>query len=254
MILHSSMMGQGEVLILLHGLFGMGSNLSTVAKSQAEHYQVYSLDLRNHGLSFQSPEMSYPTMAEDVLRFMDDKGIDKAHVLGHSMGGKVAMHLALNHEHRLNKLVVADIAPVDYPAHHQTVFAGLKAIDVKRIASRREAEQTLQHYVDEQSVRSFLLKNLYRTPQGVFAWRINIDSIVACYPQLMSAIDAPQAFTGSVLFLSGEHSRYILSEHDQHIQRLFSNVSKQTIADAGHWLHAENPTAFNHAVSAFLRQ
>jgi esterase len=252
LILHSSVTGEGKSLILLHGLFGMGANLSMVARPMAEHFTVYSPDLRNHGLSPRASQMTFTEMADDVLRLMDHLQIDNAHILGHSLGGKVAMQLALNHESRVNKLVVADIAPVAYQGNHDRVFAGIRAVDLKGIESRRDAEEILKQHVEEQGVRLFLLKSLYRTERGSFDWRLNVDALYDCYSQLREAVDAERAFGGPTLFIKGEHSKYILPEYRDDIKRLFSDVSFKMIQNTGHWLHAEKTVAFNNIVKKFL--
>ncbi|MBL4827087.1 MAG: alpha/beta fold hydrolase [Spongiibacteraceae bacterium] len=245
-------MGEGQPLILLHGLFGMGVNLSMVAKPMSEHFQVTSLDLRNHGTSFWASSMSFTEMAEDVLRFMDHAGITQAHILGHSLGGKVAMQLALNHPQRVNKLIVADIAPVAYRGNHDKVFEGIGAIDVTAMTPRRDAQTILEQYIDEEGERLFLLKSLYRTEQGHFAWRLNVEALERCYPQLREGVTAEQAFAGPTLFIKGENSPYIIPEYQEVINGLFSDVSFKMIQNTGHWLHAEKTAAFNRIVGNFL--
>ena len=162
------------------------------------------------------------------------------------------MQLALNHPQRVNKLIVADIAPVAYRGNHDKVFEGIGAIDVTAMTSRRDAQTILEQYIDEEGVRLFLLKSLYRTEQGHFAWRLNVEALERCYPQLREGVTAEQAFAGPTLFIKGENSPYIIPEYQEVINGLFSDVSFKMIQNTGHWLHAEKTAAFNRIVGNFL--
>lgn len=256
MLLHFTHSGpsnsDAKVLILLHGLFAMGSSLAMVAKPSAQHFSVYSLDLRNHGRSFRAESMSLAQMADDVLALMDAEGIDAAYLMGHSLGGKVAMQLALQQPARVPALVVADIAPVAYPAGHQAIFAGLKAVDLAAVANRREADQSLSEYISEQTVRAFLLTNLYRDSNGHFAWRLNSAAIERCYEQLRSANVAALPYEGPTLFIKGQLSDYIQQRHYQATIAAFPAATFKVLQNAGHWLHAEKTTAFNRLLENFL--
>ncbi|WP_339674367.1 alpha/beta fold hydrolase [Dasania marina] len=250
----STAMPDRESVILLHGLFGMGINLGSVAKALAEHYSVHSLDLRNHGLSPHSPLMSYPLMANDVLAYMDAQGIAQAHVLGHSMGGKVAMQLALSQPERVSKLIVADISPVVYEASHDAVFAGLKAVDFSAVNNRRDADAMLAAHVQEPAVRQFLLRSMYRGDDKRFAWRMNVAALEANYTEIKSGLDQQTVYPGEVLFIKGEQSDYILPQHRERILQLFPKASVKVIQNTGHWLHAEKPEAFNLLCLNFLQK
>lgn len=253
MNLHGKVLGQGYPVLLIHGLFGMGDNLAMVARSLAERYQVHSLDLRNHGRSPWADSMHFSDMAADVIDSMDARQIARAHVLGHSLGGKVAMQLALTAAERVARLVVADIAPVTYHSRgHDDVFAALRAVDPVALDSRRDAEVVLERYIDDPAVRQFILKNLYRNSTGRFAWRINIDVLYRCYDQMREGIFSDGAFIGETLFIKGEHSPYIQEKHRAAILRLFPRAQLKIIQGAGHWLHAEKPAAFNKIVGQFL--
>ncbi|MCR8922736.1 alpha/beta fold hydrolase [Dasania sp. GY-MA-18] len=241
-----------ETVLLLHGLFGMGVNLGAVAKALAAHYQVHSLDLRNHGQSPHSECMGYELMAADVLAYMDVQGIAQAHVLGHSMGGKVAMQLALSQPQRVSKLIVADISPVAYEANHTDVFAGLNAVDFDTINNRRDAEAVLAQHVQEPAVRQFLLRNMYRDENKRFAWRMNVAALEANYDAIKAGLEQEAVFEGEVLFIKGEQSDYILPEHRERILQLFPKASVKVIQNTGHWLHAEKPAAFNLLCLNFL--
>ncbi|GGE66891.1 acyl-CoA esterase [Streptosporangium jomthongense] len=245
-ILNHRITGDGEPLILLHGLFGASENLGAVARQLQADYQVHALDQRNHGSSFHSDIMDYPTMAGDVLAYMDEQGIGKASLLGHSMGGKVAMQLALQAPERVEKLIVADIAPVTYKARHDAVLEGLKQIDLASVRSRRDADRQLAEFVEIPWVRQFLLMNLERIPQQeqtrggpVYRWRLNLEAIDACYANLAAAPEGDAPYHGPVLFLKGADSAYIQDKHQDEIRRLFPESQLQVIEGTGHWLHAE---------------
>jgi len=254
MQLHFSHSGRrdGKTLILLHGLFAMGSNLAMVAKPLAQHYSVYSLDLRNHGRSFRADSMSLAEMAGDVLALMNGQGIDEAYLLGHSLGGKVAMQLALLQPQRVRALVVADIAPVAYAPGHQAIFSGIKAVDLATVANRREADKLMASYIEEPTVRSFLLTNLYRDSAGHFAWRMDNTAIERCYEQLRQANEAQSPYGGPTLFIKGQQSDYIQQRYYQATIGLFPAAAFKILQNTGHWLHAEKTTAFNRLVEKFL--
>lgn len=251
-MLASSVIGQGQPLILLHGLFGMGDNLSMIAKPLSEHFQVYQLDLRNHGRSPRADSMTLTEMAADIKAFMDARDIARAHLLGHSLGGKVAMQLALDYSERVNKLVVADIAPVAYSDGHKEVFAGLEAVDLAGLSSRRNADNTLRQFIQADNVRMFLLKNLYKSEDGGFQWRINLPVLSRSYHNLGQANHSNKPFTGPVLFIKGELSDYITEAYSDATRRLFPNAQLKIIQNTGHWLHAEKPAIFNQLVKRFL--
>ncbi len=253
-LLHHTVVGEGEPVILIHGLFGMGANLGTIAKPLSEQYQVYSPDLRNHGRSFHSDSMCFSDMADDITRLMDHYGLASARILGHSLGGKVAMQLALQQANRVQKLIVADIAPVSYGSHHSTVFEGLRGVDLSTLTRRADAETILRQYIDDAGTRNFLLKNLYRNEDGLFAWRMNVDALEQGYDDIRNGIDAMSAFAKPTLFIKGELSDYIQEQHREKIERLFTNLQLKVIQGTGHWLHAEKPDIFNRIVKRFLDQ
>ena len=243
----------GFPLIILHGLFGSASNFRTLAKLYGEKFSVFCLDLRNHGESPQDDDTSYDAMASDVVEFMDDQDIDTAHVIGHSMGGKVAMQLALTHPERVTKLIVGDIAPVSYPPHHVSVFDGLNAIDLAAISSRGDAENVLKDYIAEPGVRLFLLSNLARRKDQGFYWRMNLPVLDAHYPDIAAA-PTGTPFEKDCLFIRGELSDYIPDSFFPAIYKLFPYAQIETLAGAGHWLHAEKPQDFTKLVMDFLEE
>ncbi len=246
--------GAGKPVILIHGLFGAGDNLGVVARTLAKDYNVHLLDLRNHGASPHADTMDYPSMAVDVLTYMNDNGLEKAALLGHSMGGKVAMQLALDVPARVTGLIVADIAPVEYPAWHDNVFKGMFAVAEHEIHQRKEADRILAKHVAEPGVRQFLLRNLVRMPEGGYAWRVNLTSIHDSYPNIRSAPAGQAPYEGPVLFVKGERSDYIDSTHQEKVLSLFPASQLKVIGGAGHWLHAEKPELFNRIVRRFLSE
>ena len=243
--------GEGEPLIVLHGLLGMLDNWQGPGKLLSDAYDVIIVDLRNHGHSPHSDLHDYDSMVEDVLALMDDLGIPTAHVLGHSMGGKVAMALAQHFPDRLRKLIVADIAPKYYPVHHQKIFDGLRAVQLSQLEKRTDAEAYMLPHIAEPGVRQFLMKSLYHPDRKSFAWRFNLDGLEANIERVGQAIDEMD-FEGETLFLRGGRSDYILDEDWADIKVLFPHSYLMTIDGVGHWLHAEKPNEFVAAVKDFL--
>lgn len=250
-LLNFQQTGEGPDVILIHGLFGSLENLNMVAKALANAYRVTQIDVRNHGLSFHESNMEYSTLAQDIINVMQHLSIKKAKLLGHSMGGKMAMQLALEHPEYVDKLVVADIAPVSYPPHHQTIMKGLKSIDLSKVQKRKDADEQLAPYVDNMGVRQFLLRNL-TTINNQFSFKCDLDAIETCYPQIMKGYEGSAQFNGPTLFIKGEQSDYIKPEHREKIVSLFPNSRAKVIQGAGHWLHAEKTSAFNKIVLDFF--
>ncbi len=251
--------GEGAPLILLHGLFGSLENLGGIARRLQDDWQIHALDQRNHGSSPHTETMDYPAMASDVIAYMDRQGIDKACILGHSMGGKVAMQVALQAPARVERVIVADIAPVSYKPRHDAILEGLKSIDLNAVASRQDADQRLAEQVDALATRQFLLKNLERVPRDeqseggpLFRWRLNLPVIDACYGNLSQAPEGEGPYQGPVLFLKGADSAYIQEKHRESIQQLFPAAELRVIQDTGHWLHAEKPDTFAALCRRFL--
>ncbi|WP_114327100.1 alpha/beta fold hydrolase [Candidatus Colwellia aromaticivorans] len=253
--LNYQQLGEGKHIVLIHGLFGSLENLNMVAKNLSLHYCVTSIDVRNHGNSFHQQNMDYQVLAQDVINLLDKLSIENCHILGHSMGGKIAMKIALLFPERLNKLIVADIAPVKYPAHHLTIIEGLKAIDLTQVHKRTDADTQLSKYVTDSNVRPFLLRNLALNEQREFQFKCNLHYIEQGYQQIMQSINGQtgQQFNGDTLFIKGGNSDYILPEHQSVIALLFPKAKAKIIQGAGHWLHAEKTVAFNKIVIDFLK-
>jgi len=252
--LNYQQLGQGEHIVLIHGLFGSLENLNMVAKSLSTHYRVTSIDVRNHGNSFHQEGMNYKDLAQDVITLLNNLSIESCHILGHSMGGKIAMQIALSNPKQVNKLIVADIAPVEYPAHHLTIIEGLQAIDLTKVQKRKDADNQLAEYVENVDVRQFLLSNIVMNEQGQFTFKCNLNNIEQGYPQIMQCNENQnnQPFIGDTLFIKGGNSDYILPKHQNTITALFPNAKAKIIQGAGHWLHAEKTIAFNKITLGFL--
>ena len=242
----------GTPMLVLHGLFGSARNWQTLARRFGEQHRVYALDLRNHGGAPWAKSMSYPDMAADVLRFLDDRGFARATVVGHSMGGKAAMALALAHPDRVERLVVADIAPVAYTHTHAPYVAAMKAAKLEGVTRRPEVEAQLADAVPEAPLRSFLMQNLV-LENSVFSWRINLDSIAANMEGLIGFPDfAGARYDGPTLFIGGGTSDYIRPENHDAIRHYFPKAEIRMIEGVGHWLHAERPAEFAALVEGFL--
>lgn len=249
--LHASIIGEGEKnLLIIHGFLGMGDNWKTHAKHWAEQgWRVHLIDQRNHGRSFWSENFSYELMAEDLFKYYHTYGIKEATVLGHSMGGKVAMLFACLYPEKVTQLIVADIAPKAYPPHHQHILNGLATLDFSQITSRKEADQVLSNYVKETGIRQFLLKNIYRPTPTQLGLRLNIDILKEAIDQVGASLSQEMQYPGKTLFLKGEKSGYIETGDELLLRHHFPQNTLVTIEKAGHWLHAENPTAFSQAIA-----
>ncbi len=250
MKLFSQISGEGAPLIIMHGVFGMGDNWATLGRKWSEHFQVHLLDMRNHGRSPHSDEFSYPKMSDDLVEYLDNKNIEKANLIGHSMGGKAAMLFACQNPEKIAKLVVADIAPKKYKPHHQAITDALQALDLENIKSRSEAEK--QFKIQEESVQQFLLKSLYWKEKNQLAFRFNVDVIAREVSKVNEPLPDQAVFYGKTLFVRGGNSQYILDEDFGLIHDHFPKAKMETIQGAGHWLHAEKPRAFFEVVHRFF--
>jgi pimeloyl-ACP methyl ester carboxylesterase len=245
--------GDGFPLLILHGLFGSSGNWHTLAsKAFSPYFRVFTLDLRNHGQSPHDARLDYPAMADDVRVFMDAQGLEQAHVLGHSMGGKTAMQLALTWPERVDHLVVADIAPRAYPPRHDHLLAALASVDLSAMPNRTAVEDVLARQIPETGVRQFLLKNLEYQPAQGYRWKMNLAAIQAHYDRLNAAPDAAGVFDRPTCFLRGGRSDYIRTEDHPRILQFFPQAEVVTIPEAGHWIHADAPQIFAETVLRFL--
>lgn len=238
-------------IVLIHGLFGDLDNLKSISRALSDTYYVINVDLRNHGQSPWTETMAFSDMAADVLAVLDTLNLNNAHILGHSLGGKVAMELALHYPSRVRSLIVADIAPVSYDPSHNTILNALAAMNLEHVDSRQSADKILAESIKELGVRQFLLKNLRKTDTG-WVWRMNLKALHHCYPELIGAPSAELVYSGPVLFIRGGRSDYIQAQHKNAIVSRFPHAQSKTINDTGHWLHAEKPAVFNGLVERFL--
>ncbi|MCU7862482.1 MAG: alpha/beta fold hydrolase [Candidatus Thiodiazotropha sp. (ex Lucinoma borealis)] len=240
-------------LCLLHGLFGSSNNWLGIIKHLQDEFHILAPDLRNHGRSPHHDLMDFTLMGEDLLGLFDQLGLDSVHLLGHSMGGKTAMWLALQYPERINKLVVADTAPVTYDNRFRSIFQGLNALSLEQIQSREAADQILSKWVKERVVRQYLMQNLLKQPSG-WSWRFNLSGLEAAMPALLGfPMVEGKAFAGDVLFIHGERSDYVTRAYQKKMGQLFPHYRQRLLHNAGHWLYAEQPAPFAQAVLAFLK-
>ena len=245
--------GSGPALFILHGLFGSGRNWQAHTRRFAESFEVYTIDLRNHGQSFHADEMNYPSMAADVAQLIAHLGLRNCRILGHSMGGKVAMTLAIQHPALISSMIVADIAPVAYRHDYDDLIEPILALDLDRFASRTQIDHALRPSIPEDQLRAFLLQNLSRE-EGAWRWRVNWQVIQKDMDYLTDFTALPSGWVSKLpsLFLRGARSDYVGSAEIDVIKRHFSNASIATIDAAGHWLHAEQPLEFSRLALEFL--
>lgn len=239
MSLYFKQAGEGPPLVLLHGLFGSLENLGMIARLLASTYTVYSVDLPNHGRSGHTDHTSLGLMAQSVAEWLEQQSLSQVRLFGHSLGGKVAMELALSQPQIVSHLAVADIAPVQYESHHTDVFAGLNALNIDALSNRGEADKVLTQYVSEAPVRSFLLKNLVKEGAS-YRWRMNLSVLQECYPAMLVA-NREGLYQGPTLFLKGANSDYIQPAAKTPILSRFPGAQVRIIANTGHWLHADKP-------------
>ncbi len=253
MILHSNIIGEGMPFLILHGFLGMSDNWKTLGNKFAENnYQVHLIDQRNHGRSFHDDEFNYEVLVEDLKQYCDHHQLNNVILLGHSMGGKTAMLFATTYPEIVSKLIVADISPRFYPIHHDQILEGLSSLDFDALKSRTEADKVLSHYVSDFGTRQFLLKNLYWAEKGKLGFRMNLEVLKNNVAEVGEALPISNTFSGDTLFLRGDKSEYIALNDAALIKMQFPNSTIETIANAGHWLHAENPDDFYDSVMRFL--
>ncbi|AEH01264.1 alpha/beta fold hydrolase [Lacinutrix sp. 5H-3-7-4] len=254
MQLHANILGdQGKTFVILHGFLGMSDNWKTLGKQfSANGFKVYLVDQRNHGRSFHSGTFNYDVLAQDLKSYCDDNDLKNIVLLGHSMGGKTAMLFATQYPEYVSKLIIADISPRFYPIHHDAILEGLGRLDFKTLKSRSEADEQLSNYVNDFGTRQFLLKNLYWVKKGTLGLRINLEVLTQNVSEVGEALPLHATFEKDTLFLRGDKSEYIAAQDESLIKSHFINSKIETIANAGHWLHAENPKDFYKAVIDFV--
>lgn len=250
-ILHCKRYGAGDPLLILHGLFGCWDNWHLVARALAERFRVYVPDLRNHGHSFHSPRFDYEVMADDIQRLMDTLALEQAALLGHSMGGKLALRYAARSPQRVSKLVAVDITHRPSPPVHAEAVEALACLDLSSLKGLKDAEDRLRPAIPDHAVRLFLLKNLDRPPGGAYRWKVNLDAICRNLPLICGSVNI-RRFSKPCLFIRGAGSDYIQESDWPEIRRLLPQARLVTIAASGHWPHVENQRDFLAAVSDFL--
>lgn len=254
MQLHFKSFGSGQPIIILHGMLGMLDNWQSFGKDLSRDYLVYLIDQRNHGKSGWSDYMDYPSMAEDLRETMESQWMyEGAVVIGHSMGGKTAMQLALMHPELVKALIVIDIAPVEYPGGHEEILQALKEVPIEEISDRQEVFDQLSAKIDNPAIVQFLIKNLTRNKQGGYRWKLNLVAIEANYDHLL-AIPQYQGhpYQGPALFVKGARSTYITAGGEKNIREWFTKAKVTIIAEAGHWVHADAPTVLKDTLVQFL--
>ncbi|WP_110641439.1 alpha/beta fold hydrolase [Salinicola sp. CPA57] len=239
-------------LVILHGLFGSADNWRSHIKQWQDERRVIAVDLRNHGRSPHADGMQYAAMAADVVALLDELEVKRFDLLGHSMGGKVAMTLARLHPARVAHLIVADVAPVAYDHGHDDIFTAMRRVEAGRPTSRRDAAALMQEEVDDAATRQFLATNLLRGDDGIMYWRVGLDEISAGYEAIIAPPDGDRPFEGATLLIRGGASHYVPDRYRESVDAVLPNAEWQTLDGAGHWLHAEQPEAFRDAVNRFL--
>ena len=250
-LLFARQMGTGEPVLILHGLLGSSDNWTTIARDLADHYTVFSLDLRNHGHSFKSDHFDYPIMAEDVRAFIQQHDLKNVSVIGHSMGGKVAMQLAFLYPEFLHKLVVVDIAPKAYPPQNLQAVDSLLNLDLTSVSRLSQADEQLQAAIPDASERLSHLKNLKRGPEGAYHWQVNLEAIRRSYEFISGAV-TNGTYAKACLFIRGWKSDYIQDVDWDDILECFPLAQLESIPEAGHWVHIQARQLFVKTVLAFL--
>ena len=253
-LVYAKVEGSGKPMIIIHGFLGMSDNWKTLGTKFAElGYEVHLLDMRNHGRSFHSMEFNYNVMVQDVVAYCEANHLKDIVVIGHSMGGKIAMKLAAEHSSLVSKLIIADMSPRAYAPHHQDVMQALNAVDFSTNPSREEVQKTIEQFVSEAGVVQFLMKNVYRVTPTQLGFRFNLKAFNNDDEAIGQALE-PEAFYGKpTLFLKGALSNYIQESDEKLIKKHFPNAKIETVSKAGHWLHADNPTEFLEKSTAFLK-
>ncbi|MEP3210975.1 MAG: alpha/beta fold hydrolase [Maribacter sp.] len=252
-LLHAKILGTGKPMIILHGFLGMSDNWKTLGRKYADNgLQVHLVDQRNHGRSFHSEDFDYSLLSKDLKIYFEHHQIENAILLGHSMGGKTAMQFACDYPDLTEKLLVADIAPKYYPPHHNEIINGLNTLNFDEITSRGQADDELARHITDYGIRQFLLKNLYWVEKGRLGLRFNLEVLSTKMEEIGENISATSNYNGPTLFLRGDRSEYVVSADLSEIKRNFPKATLETIENAGHWLHAENPEQFFEKSMVFI--
>ena len=244
MKLYSRVLGEGQPLIIIHGLFGMSDNWSSLANLYADFFEVHLIDQRNHGHSPHANEFSYLHLSNDLHQYITDNQLNDVIIIGHSLGGKTAMHFAVSFPELIHKLIIVDISPRFYPIHHDKIIEGLKILDFSILKSRSQVDGVLSKYIKDSDVRQFLLKSIYWKERNQLDFRFNLNAISQNISNVGEALNNDANCSVPTLFIRGENSNYINDDDEDLIFKHFTNVEIQTMDQAGHWLHAEKPQKF----------
>ena len=253
MKLYHKTYGEGDPVIILHGLFGMSDNWVSFAKKLAADYMVILVDLRDHGRSPHTSEFSYPLIVEDIAQFMEDNWIYEASIIGHSLGGKAAMQFCIDYDDLVNKLVVVDIGPGEYSGGHELIFESLSSIDLSQSKDRSEFEKILMESIGNIRIVRFLMKNLSREKKGGFQWKMNLPLLKNSYPNILSGLKIDNPIEVPGLFIKGSDSDYLDQRNQKLITEYFSNYRIEEIDKAGHWVHVDQPDVLFKTIYDFLK-
>ena len=254
-LLHSKILGNGQPLLILHGLFGMGDNWITLGRKYAEsRFEVHLIDQRNHGKSFHCNEMNYEVMLEDLDYYINHYQLKNIVLMGHSMGGKTAMHYVMKYPEKIKKLVIVDISPVKYPPHHFHIFDAFNQIDLAKYHNRKEIAIKLESIINIKAISNFILKNLFHNNKGKYSWKANIEVLKNAQDKLGEALQSQKNFDKPTLFIKGEMSPYIQDTHFSTINTHFSQNQLITIKNSGHWVHAEQTQEFYKKTLSFFNK
>lgn len=267
MKLHARQLGSGEPLVILHGLYGSSDNWISVGRELSDRYKVILVDQRNHGRSPHSPSHTYKDLAEDLLELFDYEKLDSAIIIGHSMGGKVAMEFASKYPGRVKGLVVVDILPSSYSElteeamgqenQHAKILSSLLMLRLDLATSRDVLDESLSHHIADKRIRQFLLKSVRRADDGGFQWQLNVEALSQNLNSIMGSVPTSELgkpISIPTLFLKGEKSNYVYPQGEEQLKTLFSNYEVKSIRNAGHWVHAENPTELLSEIHLFINK
>jgi pimeloyl-ACP methyl ester carboxylesterase len=254
-LLHSKILGTGQPLLILHGFLGMGDNWISLGRKYAETgFEVHLIDQRNHGKSFHCDEMNYEVMLEDLDCYINHYQLKNILLMGHSMGGKTAMHYVMEYPEKITKLIVVDISPVKYPPHHYHLFDAFDKVHLAMFSSRKEVATEIENQIKVKAISNFILKNLFRDNDGKFTWKANIEILKDVQEELGEAIPAQSVFDKATLFIKGALSPYIQKHHSAEINAHFPQNQFVVIKNSGHWVHAEQAPEFYKESISFLKK
>jgi len=254
MNLHFEAVGEGRPLIILHGLLGSADNWRSMSRRLGAHYQVFAVDLRNHGRSPHSDIFDYDVMVADLREFVEQQALTRIMLLGHSIGGKVAMQFAIDYSEQVDRLVIVDIGPKPYEPSQRYILEALRSLDLTRCKSFADVDAALAAEVSGESLRQFLLKNLARDENGRLRWKVHLEAIDRNYDKLARGLAPGRTFDKPTLFIRGGRSNYIEDDDALLIRQIFPRAEIATLPEAGHWVHVDLPEEFFQTVLNFLKK